>query len=290
MARSTHSNKRLPPRHRGHFSIAKFKVRDEEQPKLEELARAHGGPPRKRADQRARRAEGGEAQQQTAAPPDQARGGKASPYSSAKHAVKSEAPPSTGVEVAKAQGSAPKARGDRRSRATYESGGSVWSVAAKGLRGRKGFAGHYEADGHEEHGEKLDRQAHKGGTEGSRTRSQHSGKVKHQYAKGGRTKRDDDDREARQARQQGGAVMDPMPQPPERFPTSRGSPGPAMPQHPSGPAVHPVMHTSPAPEQLQSQSVPQPSEGSGNFPVDAPSGGDEIPNKRGGRARYVRRR
>lgn len=99
-----------------------------------------------------------------------------------------------GKTVAKAHGGAAKKRGDFKRGGTvsaglqFKQGGSVWSHAASGLRGKKGMAGNPEVDGHEEHGEKLDHKAHKGGTEGSQHRIGHKGKAKHQYAKGGKVK------------------------------------------------------------------------------------------------------
>jgi hypothetical protein len=89
-----------------------------------------------------------------------------------------------GKTVAKAGGGKVKARGDR-----FKRGGSVWSHAAEGLRGKKGFAGTEVPWQKGEHGEL--KKAKAGDTEKKHDaagRRGHPGKAAHQYAKGGKVK------------------------------------------------------------------------------------------------------
>jgi hypothetical protein len=106
-----------------------------------------------------------------------------SPYSGAAFKIKKEEAPEK-EDVPKAHGSPAKKRSDG-----FQRGGSVYSLAAKGLCGKKGFAGKLENDGNHEHDEMLDRRAHSGGTEGATHRAGHSGKAQFQYASGGAVSR-----------------------------------------------------------------------------------------------------
>ena len=85
-----------------------------------------------------------------------------------------------GVSLTRAHGGAAKKRGDR-----FKKGGSVWSKAASGLRGKKAFA---DAVVHDEelHGATV--HAPKAASDGKNERVGHAGKAKHQYAKGGKVK------------------------------------------------------------------------------------------------------